>query len=267
MRNCMLYRSLTCHIFSSAMSTSWKCRPCEKAARGIAQRSIGRRRQNASVLDVASAVAAGQRCKGKVLLQRVPRVRGHCGRGTLLPDRCRSAAPTVYSRIYPSCRPVTRNGRVTRIAESGMRADVVPALPISAVWAGNGAIAVFTGAAPIVGCGIVRGPGKAVCQAQMRADLPPFQHLPGRLHPRNRVSRRKPEAMPHVHVAIPVLILRVRRVRHGRRRLRALCPIVECVAVGIRGQEVQAVVIPAIKGHLQCVVVRTESIRGFEQCN
>src|ERR1700683_4349574 len=111
-----------------------------------------------------------------------------------------------------------------------MRSGVVPALPISAIRVRNGAIAVFTGAAKIVGGGIIWGPGKAALPSPNAADLPAFPHLAGRLHPRNRICRRKPQAMPHVHVAVSVLILWVGGVGQGRRRLRALRPIVESVA-------------------------------------
>ena len=141
-----------------------------------------------------------------------------------------------------------------------MRSGVVPALPNPGVRARN-VVRVFTGAAKIVIFVIVRGPGKATLQGPNAADLPAFEHLAGRLDPRNRISRRDPQAMPDIHVAVSILILRVGRVRQGRRRLRALRPIVESMAEGIGGEEAQAVVIPGVQGYLQSVVVGNKPIR------
>ncbi len=120
---------------------------------------------------------------------RIP-VRGHCGRRTGLPDRW-------IGRLNGSKRgaarrlSVTGNRGVTRIGEGGFRTSVVPALPHAAVRARNGAIAAFTGAAPIVGRGIVRRPGKAGLPSPNPADLPAFQHLPRRLDPRDRSRSAK----------------------------------------------------------------------------
>ena len=78
----------------------------------------------------------------------------------------------------------------------------------------------------------------------------PSSICPGDLIPGICIGRRKPQAMADIQVAVSVLILRAGRVRQHGRRLRVLRPIIESVAIGIGGQEAQAVEIPGVQGHL-----------------
>lgn len=158
-------------------------RPGENAAASVTQCPVGRRRQNTAVLNVTGTSGARQRLNRQLLLRWIA-VRGLCRRQAGLQDvRWRggqgraAGSPTVAG-----------NGVGAVAAKSGSRTGVVPGLPDSVVGAWNGIVA-FGGPAPIVVLLIVRGPGKAGLVSPNGADLPAFQHLPGRLLARDAEGR------------------------------------------------------------------------------
>jgi hypothetical protein len=137
----------------------------------VTVRSVGGRRQNTSVLDVARVIC--ERLKSERLQCGVAGVRSLCCCGTGLLYSDGRGGKGRAARLLA----VTGN-RVLVRGECGPGTAEIPELDVPAVVRIE-RVEIFTSSDPIIPGGIHGAPGQAALESQNAADRPAFKHLSG----------------------------------------------------------------------------------------